>query len=97
MAPSSFVSSGKDGSGRPPGGGAGLSSVRSLICRVSCWSRPVGVFVQGGGFALDRAALEPTGLSGREARERVLGLGSLEYAVLAPATTLAARSTTCGA
>jgi uncharacterized membrane protein YbhN (UPF0104 family) len=49
-----------------------------------------GVFVQGGGFALDRAALERAGLSGREARARVLGLGSLEYAVLAPATVIAA-------
>ncbi len=49
-----------------------------------------GVFVHGGGFALDRAALERAGLSSREARARVLGLGSLEYAVLAPATALAA-------
>jgi uncharacterized membrane protein YbhN (UPF0104 family) len=48
-----------------------------------------GVFVEGGGFALDRAALERAGLSEREARARVLGLGSLEYAVLAPATALA--------
>jgi uncharacterized membrane protein YbhN (UPF0104 family) len=48
-----------------------------------------GVFVQGGGFALDRAALERAGLSKREARERVLGLGTLEYAVLAPATVVA--------
>jgi uncharacterized membrane protein YbhN (UPF0104 family) len=49
-----------------------------------------GVFVQGGGFALDRAALERIGLSQREARERVLGLGTLEYAVLAPAALVAA-------
>jgi uncharacterized membrane protein YbhN (UPF0104 family) len=49
-----------------------------------------GVFVQGGGFALDRAALKRAGLSTREARERVLGLGTLEYAVLAPATLAAA-------
>jgi uncharacterized membrane protein YbhN (UPF0104 family) len=49
-----------------------------------------GVFVEGGGFALDRAALERAGLSEREARARVLGLGALEYAVLAPATALAA-------
>ncbi len=49
-----------------------------------------GVFVQGGGFALDRAVLERIGLSKREARERVLGLGTLEYAVLAPATLVAA-------
>ena len=49
-----------------------------------------GVFVEGGGFALDRAALERAGLSEREARARVLGLGSLEYALLAPATAVAA-------
>jgi uncharacterized membrane protein YbhN (UPF0104 family) len=49
-----------------------------------------GVFVEGGGFALDRAALERAGLSEREARARVLGLGTLEYALLAPATALAA-------
>jgi uncharacterized membrane protein YbhN (UPF0104 family) len=49
-----------------------------------------GVFVEGGGFALDRAALERAGLSAREARARVLGLGCLEYSILAPATALAA-------
>jgi uncharacterized membrane protein YbhN (UPF0104 family) len=49
-----------------------------------------GVFVQGGGFALDRAALERAGLTPRDARSRVLGLGALEYAFLAPATALAA-------
>jgi uncharacterized membrane protein YbhN (UPF0104 family) len=49
-----------------------------------------GVFVQGGGFALDRAALERAGLTQRDARDRVLGLGALEYAFLAPATALAA-------
>jgi uncharacterized membrane protein YbhN (UPF0104 family) len=49
-----------------------------------------GVFVQAGGFALDRAALERAGLSEGEARARVLGLGMLEYLVLAPATAVAA-------
>lgn len=49
-----------------------------------------GVFVHGGGFALDRTALRRAGLSEREARRRVLGLGMLEYAVLAPATLVAA-------
>jgi uncharacterized membrane protein YbhN (UPF0104 family) len=49
-----------------------------------------GVFVHGGGFALDRAALQHAGLPEREARRRVLGLGALEYAVLAPATLVAA-------
>jgi uncharacterized membrane protein YbhN (UPF0104 family) len=49
-----------------------------------------GVFVHGGGFALDRTALRRAGLSSDEARRRVLGLGMLEYAVLAPATLAAA-------
>jgi uncharacterized membrane protein YbhN (UPF0104 family) len=49
-----------------------------------------GVFVHGGGFALDRAVLQRAGLPPREARRRVLGLGALEYAVLAPATLAAA-------
>ena len=48
-----------------------------------------GVFVHGGGFQLDRDALKRAGLSEREARRRVLGLGALEYAVLAPATLIA--------
>jgi uncharacterized membrane protein YbhN (UPF0104 family) len=48
-----------------------------------------GVFLQGGGFALDREALKRSGLSEREARQRVLGLGALEYAVLAPAAAIA--------
>jgi uncharacterized membrane protein YbhN (UPF0104 family) len=49
-----------------------------------------GVFVHGGGFALDRAALQRAGLSEAEARRRVRGLGALEYAVLAPAALVAA-------
>jgi uncharacterized membrane protein YbhN (UPF0104 family) len=49
-----------------------------------------GAFVMAGGFALDRAALQRAGMSERQARERVLGLGTLEYAVLAPATVVAA-------
>jgi uncharacterized membrane protein YbhN (UPF0104 family) len=49
-----------------------------------------GVFVHGGGFALDREALRRSGLSRTEARRRVLGLGMLEYAVLAPAAAIAA-------
>jgi uncharacterized membrane protein YbhN (UPF0104 family) len=47
-------------------------------------------FLQGGGFALDREALRRVGLSKRQARERVLALGMAEYAVLAPATAIAA-------
>ncbi|HEX6787694.1 MAG TPA: lysylphosphatidylglycerol synthase domain-containing protein [Gaiellaceae bacterium] len=49
-----------------------------------------GVFVHGGGFALDRTALQHAGLPETEARRRVLGLAVLEYAVLAPATLVAA-------
>jgi uncharacterized membrane protein YbhN (UPF0104 family) len=49
-----------------------------------------GVFLQAGGFALDRAALRRAGLPEKEARRRVLGLEALEYAVLAPAATVAA-------
>jgi uncharacterized membrane protein YbhN (UPF0104 family) len=49
-----------------------------------------GVFVIRGGFIVDRHALEDAGLEPRAARVRVLGLGALEYAVLAPAAALAA-------
>jgi uncharacterized membrane protein YbhN (UPF0104 family) len=49
-----------------------------------------GAFVAQGGFAVDLHAFRETGLSDREARVRVLGLGALEYALLAPATCIAA-------
>jgi uncharacterized membrane protein YbhN (UPF0104 family) len=49
-----------------------------------------GVFVIRGGFVVDRQALEAAGLEPRQARVRVLGLGALEYAILAPAAALAA-------
>jgi uncharacterized membrane protein YbhN (UPF0104 family) len=49
-----------------------------------------GVFVASGGFALDEAVLRSAGVPRKEARERVLGLGALEYVVLAPATMGAA-------
>jgi uncharacterized membrane protein YbhN (UPF0104 family) len=49
-----------------------------------------GAFVIRGGFVVDRHALEDAGLEPREARIRVLGLGALEYAILAPAAALAA-------
>ncbi len=49
-----------------------------------------GVFVIRGGFVVDRHALESAGLEPRVARVRVLGLGALEYAVLAPGAALAA-------
>jgi uncharacterized membrane protein YbhN (UPF0104 family) len=42
-----------------------------------------GMFFARGGFAVDIEALEDLGVPSEEARIRVLGLGSLEYAVLA--------------
>ena len=45
-----------------------------------------GLVVPRGGFALDNAALCEHGIKPSEARQRVLSLGILEYAVLAPAT-----------
>jgi uncharacterized membrane protein YbhN (UPF0104 family) len=42
-----------------------------------------GMFIPRGGFAVDIEALEDLGVPREEARIRVLGLGSLEYAVLA--------------
>jgi len=42
-----------------------------------------GIFVPRGGFTLDLEALRDLGVPPREARVRVLGLGSLEYVVLA--------------
>jgi uncharacterized membrane protein YbhN (UPF0104 family) len=42
-----------------------------------------GMFIPRGGFAVDIEALEDLGVPSDEARIRVLGLGSLEYAVLA--------------
>jgi len=41
-----------------------------------------GMFIPRGGFAVDVEALEDLGVPPEEARIRVLGLGSLEYAVL---------------
>src|SRR5581483_6236635 len=43
-----------------------------------------------GGFAMDEAALKGAGVPAREARARVLGLGALEYLILAPAAMGAA-------
>jgi Lysylphosphatidylglycerol synthase TM region len=45
-----------------------------------------GMFIPRGGFAVDLEALQELGVSPEEARVRVLGLGSLEYAVLAAGT-----------
>ena len=41
-----------------------------------------GMFIPRGGFAVDIEALQDLGVPPQEARVRVLGLGSLEYAVL---------------
>lgn len=49
-----------------------------------------GPFALGGGFAVDRRALIGLGASPRAATVRVLALGSLEYAALAPAAAVAA-------
>src|SRR5207244_581257 len=52
-----------------------------------------GVFAathSAGGFAVDYWALRRAGLNRREAIARVLGLGALEYAVLAPAALICA-------
>jgi len=49
-----------------------------------------GVFVIRGGFIVDRHALESAGVPPRQARVRVLVLGALEYAILAPAAAVAA-------
>jgi uncharacterized membrane protein YbhN (UPF0104 family) len=67
-------------------GGAELEAPRAAAVVATGF----GAFLQGGGFALDREALRRAGLSADEARQRVLGLGSLEYAVLAPAAAIAA-------
>jgi uncharacterized membrane protein YbhN (UPF0104 family) len=49
-----------------------------------------GVFVARGGFAVDLHAFRKECVDDRDARVRVLGLGALEYALLAPATCIVA-------
>lgn len=49
-----------------------------------------GVFVARGGFAVDLHAFRQDSVTDREARVRVLGLGALEYALLAPAACIVA-------
>jgi uncharacterized membrane protein YbhN (UPF0104 family) len=49
-----------------------------------------GPFVARGGFAVDVHAFKQAGLSDRQVRVRVLGLGALEYALLAPAACIVA-------
>jgi len=47
-----------------------------------------GPFVARGGFAIDVHAFKRIGLSDRDVRARVMGLGALEYALLAPAACI---------
>jgi uncharacterized membrane protein YbhN (UPF0104 family) len=49
-----------------------------------------GPFVARGGFAIDVHAFKRAGLSDRDVRTRVMGLGALEYALLAPAACIVA-------
>ena len=49
-----------------------------------------GVFIARGGFSVDLHAFRQEFVDDREARVRVLGLGALEYALLAPATCIVA-------
>src|SRR5207248_7696707 len=49
-----------------------------------------GMFIPRGGFAVDIEALEDLGVKPDEARVRVLGLGSLEYAVLSTGACICA-------
>jgi len=49
-----------------------------------------GPFVARGGFAIDVHAFKKVGLSDRDVRVRVMGLGALEYALLAPAACVVA-------
>ena len=49
-----------------------------------------GPFIARGGFAVDVHAFKRAGVTDREVRMRVLGLGALEYALLAPAACIVA-------
>jgi uncharacterized membrane protein YbhN (UPF0104 family) len=49
-----------------------------------------GPFVARGGFTIDRHAFKQVGLSDRDVRVRIMGLGALEYALLAPAACIVA-------
>jgi uncharacterized membrane protein YbhN (UPF0104 family) len=49
-----------------------------------------GAFAPGGGFVLDRRALQAIEADPRRATVRVLGLGALEWAILAPAAWISA-------
>ncbi|MDX6485125.1 MAG: putative heme transporter, partial [Gaiellaceae bacterium] len=60
---------------------------RNVIAAVTAGFGP---FIARGGFAVDVHAFKQAGLSDREVRVRVLGLGALEYALLAPAACIVA-------
>src|SRR6266568_1525461 len=61
--------------------------MRDVIAAVTAGFGP---FVARGGFAVDVHAFKQAGLSDQEVRVRVLGLGALEYALLAPAACVVA-------
>src|SRR3954452_21014812 len=65
---------------------AGFGHVASRLRAVD----PVWFVAARGGFAVDVHAFKQAGLSDREVRVRVLGLGALEYALLAPAACIVA-------
>ncbi len=60
---------------------------RNIVAAVTAGFGP---FVARGGFAVDVHAFRQAGLSDHEVRVRVLGLGALEYALLAPAACIVA-------
>ena len=60
---------------------------RNIIAAVTAGFGP---FVARGGFAVDVHAFRQAGLSDHDVRTRVLGLGALEYALLAPAACIVA-------
>lgn len=67
-------------------GGPVISVGRALAVVVTGF----GIVVPRGGFAIDAAELAQHGCGEQEARQRVANLAVLEYAVLAPATFVAA-------
>lgn len=62
-------------------------STRSVVATVAAG---FGSFVARGGFAVDVHAFKQAGLTDSQVRVRVLGLGALEYALLAPAACVVA-------
>jgi uncharacterized membrane protein YbhN (UPF0104 family) len=62
-------------------------TTRNVVAAVTAGFGP---FVARGGFAVDVHAFKQAGLSDREVRTRVMGLGALEYALLAPAACVVA-------